>query len=245
MHKINLLAVLPLFALAGSALEQPARSQAWQCTPPQYLPRPKLELPPKAEIRRSPVTGYVLTLSWSREYCRKNARKPDADLQCNGKIGDFGFVLHGLWPETKGPDYPQWCKPVGLLSAKLVSRHICMTPSVQLLQHEWAKHGSCMTGKAENYFASGKLLFDALEFPDMERLSRSATKIGDITSAFADINSGLPDDAIRVKTGRNDWLEEVRICLNKKFKPERCPKNSGGAKNKAPAKIWRGGKAGG
>ena len=23
--------------------------------------------------------------------------------------GSFGFVPHGLWPETRGPAYPQWC----------------------------------------------------------------------------------------------------------------------------------------
>ncbi len=234
--------------LATSAPRDPVLAQAWQCRPPANLPRPVIEPQPAGEIRRTAVASYILALSWSPEYCRARGRDPDMALQCDGKIGDFGFILHGLWPEAKGPDYPQWCRKADLLPRKVVADNICMTPSVQLLQHEWAKHGTCMARRPETYFAAAKLLFEAIDFPDMDRLSRQGGKPGEaplnaagLAAAFASFNEGLPANAIRVKTNERGWLQEVRICLDKKFRPQACPGFVRGAPDKAEVKIWRGG----
>jgi ribonuclease T2 len=226
--------------LLGAATHQTATAQAWQCRAPKYLPRPVLELPEPGQVRRTPVDGYVLALSWSREYCRGREYDPSMRYQCSGEIGDFGFVLHGLWPEAKGPNYPQYCRSVGVLPRKVVADNICMTPSVQLLQHEWAKHGTCMATKPETYFSAAKLLFGAIEFPDMDRLSRGTLTVGGLRQAFADQNAGLPANAVRVKTSDKGWLQEVRLCLGKDLKPRRCPSFAQGAPDKAEIKLWRG-----
>jgi ribonuclease T2 len=222
-----------------------AHAQAWQCRAPTYLPRPALELPEPGQVRRTPIDGYVLALSWSREYCRGRERDPSMRYQCSGEVGDFGFVLHGLWPEAKGPNYPQYCRNVGVLSRKVVADNICMTPSPQLIQHEWAKHGTCMAKTPEAYFGAAKLLFDAVEFPDMDRLSRQVERgtpltVSALATAFADLNDGLPANALRVKTNDKGWLQEVRICLGKDLKPRRCPSFVQGARDKAVVKVWRG-----
>jgi ribonuclease T2 len=230
-----LLLIAPALLASSSA-----QSQAWQCHAPKYLPRPVLELPEPGQARRTPVDGYLLTLSWSREYCRGRDQDPSMRYQCSGEIGDFGFVLHGLWPEAKGPNYPQYCRSVGVLPKKVVAENICMTPSVQLLQHEWAKHGTCMATKPETYFAAAKLLFGAIEFPDMDRLSRGTLTVGGLRQSFADLNAGLPANAVQVKTGDKGWLQEVRICLGKDLKPRRCPGFTQGAPDKAEIKLWRG-----
>jgi ribonuclease T2 len=244
----KLAAMLPIVALlAASSTHQAVTAQAWQCKAPASLSRPTVETPPAGDIRRTPVAGYVLALSWSREYCRGREKDPAMELQCSGRIGDFGFVLHGLWPEAAGPDYPQWCRKAGQLSRKVVADNICMTPSVQLLQHEWAKHGTCMARKPETYFGAAKLLFDAIEFPDMDRLSRQGDKEGEarlnaagLADAFATYNDGLPASAVKVQTNERSWLKEVRICLDKKFKPQACPRFVQGARDKAEVKVWRG-----
>ena len=191
-------------------------------------------------MRRTPVDGYVLALSWSREYCKDRGNDPAMRYQCSGEIGDFGFVLHGLWPEAKGPNYPQYCRSVGVLPRKVVADNICMTPSVQLLQHEWAKHGTCMAKKPETYFGAAKLLFGAIEFPDMDRLSRQPLNAKRLAEVFAENNAGLPANAVRVKTNDRGWLQEVRICLGKDLKPRRCPAFVQGAPDKAEIKVWRG-----
>ena len=223
---------------------QPATAQDWQCKAPATLPRPTIE--PQEEIRRTPVSGYTLALSWSREFCRGREKDPAMALQCGGKIGDFGFIVHGLWPNAAGPDYPIWCRKARLLSRKVVADHICMSPIVQLLQHQWAKHGSCMVRRPETYFGAAKLLFEAIEFPDMDRLSRQGEKddvplnAAGLADAFATDNDGLPANAVRFKSNERGWLQEVRICLDKKFKPTACPRHISGARDKAEIKIWRG-----
>ena len=232
-------------ALVASSTYDNAAAQAWQCRAPKFLPRPALELPGQAQVRRTPVNGYILALSWSREICRGRERDPAMRFQCSGDIGDFGFVLHGLWPEAKGPDYPQYCRNVGVLSRDVVSKNICMTPSPQLLQHEWAKHGTCMSKTPEAYFGAARLLFGAITFPDMDRLSRQVERGTPLTAdgmadAFASLNEGLPADALRIKTNKKGWLQEVRICLGRDFKPRRCPGFVQGESGKATVKVWRG-----
>jgi ribonuclease T2 len=226
--------------LGGSSAHQAVSAQAWQCRAPKSLPRPSLELPEPGQVRRTPVDGYVLAISWSREYCRRREQDPSMRYQCSGEIGDFGFVLHGLWPEAKGPNYPQYCRSVGVLPRKVVADNICMTPSVQLLQHEWAKHGTCMAKKPETYFGAARLLFGAIEFPDMDRLSRQPLNAKGLAEVFAENNAGLPANAVRVKTNDRGWLQEVRICLGKDLKPRRCPAFVQGAPEKAEIKVWRG-----
>lgn len=231
--------------LATSTPHEPALAQAWQCRAPANLPRPVPEYAKPDEVRRTPVDGYILALSWSREHCRGRENNPDDVLQCGRAMGEFGFILHGLWPEAKGPNYPQWCRKADVLPRKVIAQNICMTPSVQLMQHEWAKHGTCMARKPETYFGAARLLFNALEFPDMDRLSREGEKAGTLTAArlaeeFSLNNDGLKQAAIKVKTNRRGWLDEVHICLDKNFKPRACPAFVRGAPDNAPIKIWRG-----
>jgi ribonuclease T2 len=225
-----------------------AYAQAWQCRAPASLQRPQIEIAQPKQIRRVPIDGYVLALSWSREYCKS---KQGRGLQCDGSIGDFGFILHGLWPEAKGPDYPQYCRKAAVLPREVVSQNICMTPDVQLLQHEWAKHGTCMSRTPQAYFKAARLMYSAIDFPDMDRLSRqykdskykkgAPLTVGGLAAAFAANNDGLRADAIRVQTNEKGWLKEVRVCLGNDFRPRRCPAFVQGARDSAEVKIWRGG----
>src|SRR3546814_2672867 len=98
-------------------------------------------------------------MSWSPQHCAR-VRNPKAArdrFQCAGESGRFGWVLHGLWPEADGPAYPQWCRPAKIVPAPVLRRHMCMTPSAQLLQHEWAKHGTCMSPHPAAYFRAAEI----------------------------------------------------------------------------------------
>ncbi len=242
--------VLLSSAITTIAATITAQAQAWQCRVPANLPRPHAEQSIPSQIRRTPVAGYTLALSWSREYCKSQNGK---SMQCDGSIGDFGFILHGLWPEgmgqikghNSGANYPQYCRKAAVLPRAVVAQNICMMPGVQLLQHEWTKHGTCMTRKPETYFKAARVMFGAIEFPDMDMLSRQyksgkpLTAAG-LANAFAANNKGLPANALSIKTGRSGWLQEVHICLAKNFKPRRCAGNTQGARGPAEIKIWRG-----
>jgi ribonuclease T2 len=132
-----------------------------------------------------------------------------------------------------------------VLPRQTITNNICLSPSPQLLQHQWAKHGSCIAKTPEAYFGAARLLFHALEFPDMARLSREPERGTPLTAAtiaerFAELNDGMPADSVTVKVSPKGWLQEIRICLDRTFKPRRCPSFSRAASRTAHVKIWRG-----
>ncbi len=207
---------------------------ATQCHAPQSLPAPKLESVPADKVRQMPVTDYLLTFSWGPQFCR-SAGKDVA--QCMD--GGDGFVLHGLWPEGGGASWPQYCKPASAVPTTIIRATYCATPSVDLIQHEWAKHGTCMTDDPARYFKAATALYDAVKSPDMNGLSHARPDAGAFVTAFVAANPGLRADSINLQLGKGGWLEEVRICLNTEFKPHRCPADKGGARPRDRIKIWR------
>ncbi|MEO0031235.1 MAG: hypothetical protein RIS94_993 [Pseudomonadota bacterium] len=158
-------------------------------------------------------------------------------MQCSGQAGRFGFVLHGLWPESTPGRWPQWCsaRPVPV---ETIRRNLCLTPSPALMAHEWAKHGSCMARTPEGYFRAGRALVRSLAFPDMAHLSRAeGLTAGALRGAMREATPFLPTEAIRVKANPRGWLEEVHVCYGADFFPAAC--TDAGLADDAPLKIWR------
>lgn len=232
--RATILAVITLVATPGAA-----SAQAFQCRVPTDLPAAR-RVSPDGPVRRAPITGYTLALSWSPEFCRGRERNPQDYLQCSGAAGRFGFVVHGLWPEGAGRS-PQWCRAVPPPSPAVVRGQLCRTPAVQLLAHEWAKHGSCMARDAAGYFRVGNILADSLRYPAMETLSRDrALTAGKLREAFAAANPGRPAGSFGLLVNERGWLQEVRLCLNRRFRSIRCPARQAGPRDAAAVKIWRG-----
>ena len=232
-----------VMALAGAALlPGVALAQARSCAVPAQIAPPRPDLPSASQpARRLPTASYTLAISWSPEYCR--SRKTDARdaFQCAGTRPKFGFTLHGLWPDGAGKDWPQYCAPATLLPAAVLRGNLCATPSAQLLQHEWAKHGTCMTNRPADYFTRSTALYRGLRYPDMAALSRRPLTAGGFAQAFAAANPGMRPNMMRVTAGRNGWLDEVWLCLSTRFRPQPCPAHQGGLAPGAPLRIWRGG----
>ncbi|XHS00203.1 ribonuclease T(2) [Sphingomonas sp. DBB INV C78] len=227
-----------LLSLPGTAL-----AQARDCRVPAVLPRPAVDEATAQQPRRNvPIGGYTLALTWSPEYCRTRANSPTDRFQCGGGPARFGFTLHGLWPDGLGEQWPQYCRPAALLPDRLVRSNLCMTPSVQLLQHEYAKHGTCMSASPEAYFRTAGALYGGLRFPDMAALSRRPTlSVRQLAEALATSNPGTDAAMWKIATNRKGWLEEVRLCLDTALKPKRCRAWAGGAKPNDSVRIWRGG----
>ncbi len=217
-----------------------AQAQAYQCRIPQApVSVPRVE--PDGASRRVPITGYTLALSWSPEYCRTRKNRSADALQCSGKNGRFGLILHGFWPEGSGGNWPQWCPTTRNPAPKDVREHLCMTPSARLLAHEWAKHGSCMVRKPETYFKINQILWDSLQMPDLDRLSRrDGLNAGNIREAFHTANPGIKTSAIGIDLNKRGWLEEIRVCYGKDYRPTRCSPARFGARDSVKASIWRG-----
>lgn len=236
---------IKLFVAAAAAIalpSQPAFAQAYQCAIPRGVDKVQPVRKPAGESRRvKPVTGYLLSLSWSPEFCKFRQDEARHESQCGGKLGDFGFILHGLWPETRGSDYPRWCAWQVPVPRETLRENMCVIPSERLIARQWAKHGSCMTKSPGTYFRISKVMYDAVRYPDMGALSRRPLTIGAFRKAFAAANPGLEHDMVLVKTNRRGWLEEVRLCLGDDFRPARCAAHNRRQRANAPLKIWRGG----
>jgi len=225
--------LLVLFFVSSTAYAQPMA-----CAVPDISTSLAAETAPAAEVKRVPILGYLLSLSWSPQYCRgRHGMAQDAG-QC-GPQARFGFVLHGLWPEGEDQQDPAWCAPAKPLSPQLIRQHFCMTPSAALLQHEWAKHGTCMTNDPATYFETGAQLYRSLRYPDMRVLSRQTHSTASFAAAFARANAGLRPDMLRIMIDQSGWLKEVRLCLGRDVRPRPCPMGEPGKPDQRPVRIWR------
>ena len=226
--------------LWASVAPSMAFAQANACHVPAQLDVPGVERPGGEVPHSVAIRSYTLALSWSPEFCRGH---PDDD-QCDTANGQFGFIIHGLWPEGAGQDHPQWCAPAAPLPAAVVRAQFCAMPSARLIAHEWAKHGVCATSNPADYFGASRRLYGALHIPDMNALSRRPLDVGGFKRVFAAGNPAIAPSALVVANDRNGgWLRELRICLSRDLKPQPCARAQGrGAPDGAPLKIWRGGR---
>jgi len=228
---------LPL-VLAALLVSPACARQAQSCDVPADLPRPMLEGPTVDQPRRLvPTGGYTLAVGWSPQYCASRMSSPRDHIQCGGEVGRFGFILHGLWPDGNGDASPQYCAPARLVPDKVIRASLCSTPSPQLIQHEWEKHGTCMAKTPADYFGRSVALYAALRFPDMEKLSGRTMTAAAFQRAFAAANDGMRPDQMRLDVSKEGRLEEVWICLDKRFARRSCPADAGGAPAAAIVKI--------
>lgn len=228
---------LALLAAATLSLPAPALAQAYQCSA-------RLAVPPLPQIQREgprsnvPIRAYTLAISWAPEYCR-NDRDPQS-VECSGRYGRFGMIVHGLWPEGDG-QAPQWCQANAIPTPDTLRRNLCMTPSPYLIAHEWAKHGSCMAKTPDAYYAMARRLWDKLKWPDVDALSRKpGLTVGDLREAVALANPGLRRETIGVLISDKGWLRELRLCYTRSFKLQACKRRQFGPNDAKALKIWRG-----
>ena len=229
-------------SFGATLLPAGAQAQAYRCAVPATIAQPHADLPSADQPKRVlPIGGYTLAITWAPQYCR-TARGDAADFQC-GAGNRFGFTLHGLWPDGVGKDWPQYCSATALVPKPVIRATICSTPSAQLIQHEWAKHGTCMAGeRPQTYFARSTKAYAKLRYPDMDALSRRPLSTARFTEAMAAANPGLSAAMMRVTATRQGWLDEVWLCMDTRLRYRRCPAHQGGLPASAPLKIWRGGR---
>ena len=216
----------------------PLYAPAYQCRVPEQVSVPRIE--PDGPPRTMPITGYTLALSWAPEFCKPREGERRHAIQCSGRNGRFGMVVHGLWPEGRH-GWPQWCPTARRVSPAEVRHNLCMSPSVSLLARQWAKHGACMVRRPETYLKVTRTLWDSLQMPDFDRLSRDeALTAGMIRTEFLRANPGFRREAVGVKLNERGWLKELRLCYAKDFRPKPCDRGRFGPPDAARVKIWRG-----
>ncbi|BAY34359.1 ribonuclease T2 [Nostoc carneum NIES-2107] len=163
---------------------------------------------------------YVLTLSWSPDYCANNGDRDPQQCKAGKKLG---FVLHGLWPQyQKG--YPANCSSEKL-PKKLKQEFAGLFPSPKLYDHEWEKHGTCSGKTPKEYLKLSKQLKDSVAIPTAYNRPNKPfrTTINGLQNAFVSANSELNPNAIAPYcSGSGRFLQEVFFCYSKDGQPGVC-----------------------
>ncbi|PTU32082.1 ribonuclease T2 family protein [Stenotrophobium rhamnosiphilum] len=162
-----------------------------------------------------PFDYWLLSLSWSPQYCRDHVGDP----QC---LRPYAFVVHGLWPQNE-VGYPKDCGRSDLVSQKWLKRMLPIMPSAKLIQHEWRKHGVCSTMSMDEYFMTVERSYRNIAIPLIYQEPKEYinTTAEEIQRNFLAVNPGLTADRIALQcSGR--FLKEVRVCYDKNFQFRSC-----------------------
>jgi ribonuclease T2 len=164
-----------------------------------------------------PFDYYVLSLSWSPEYCASEARPKDP--QC---VRPYAFVVHGLWPQYER-GWPKDCGRGEYLSNELIANAMQFMPSKPLVIHEWRKHGVCSGLSAARYFDTAERAYRSITIPARFTALEQplSTTVQQIEAAFLAANPKLSPDMIATQC-RGRHLQELRLCMTPDLQPRRC-----------------------
>jgi ribonuclease T2 len=174
---------------------------------------------PQSPDNPSTFDYYLLSLSWAPTYCA--AHPDDNSTEC--RPGEHKtFVLHGLWPQSQSGAPPENCGNARPVSQQIVRHMLAYFPSAGLVQHEWAKHGTCSSLSAGDYFAKVEQAFQALQVPDAYRNVDQQTTVSrhDIEANFASANHA-PEAAFRLSC-HNGELVSAEACMSKSLQFQAC-----------------------
>jgi ribonuclease T2 len=160
---------------------------------------------------------YLLTLSWSPEFCHSPAHADKPECQS----GHHGFVIHGLWPQYAAHGYPEDCSDAPGLSNP--SEMADIMPDAWLVAHEWKTHGTCSGLDGESYFKLLRQAFGSVKVPDRLVAPHENFSLPpqEIKSEFVRANPNLSAEDMTVSCG-NNYLTAVSMCMTKDLKPTAC-----------------------
>ncbi|MGV6803032.1 MAG: ribonuclease T2 family protein [Ruegeria sp.] len=164
---------------------------------------------------------YVLSLSWSPNWCAREGDARGSD-QCDARH-DFGWILHGLWPQYH-QGWPSYCQTPKAPPSRAMTRDMeDIQASSGLAWHQWKKHGTCSGLGAGEYFDLSRRAYQRIKRPSVFRQLDQAVKLPArvVEDTFIKANPELERDMITV-TCKRGYIEEVRVCLSRDLDPVPC-----------------------
>ena len=164
---------------------------------------------------------YVMALSWSPTWCALEGDRRGSP-QCDAEA-DFGWVLHGLWPQYED-GWPSYCPTNARNPSRADTRDEAdLFGSSGNAWHQWNKHGRCSGLLADDYYALAREAYGRVTRPELLRKLEDPVRVPAkvIEQAFLEDNPQLTADQITItcKSGR---IQEARICLTRDLEPRRC-----------------------
>lgn len=151
---------------------------------------------------------YLLTLSWSPEFCSIKGTSP----QC---AAHPGFIVHGLWPQNFDGTYPASCD-LSRPGPAHPEENMDITPDASLLEHEWGKHGTCTTLTPDAFFGMERKAFHSVVIPPFfAKLDHEIEmRTDEIVMEFSRANPTFPPGSVVVSCSQRK-LSAVEVCLSK------------------------------
>lgn len=165
---------------------------------------------------------YVLSLSWSPGWCATDG-DARASPQCDPRH-DFGWVLHGLWPQREDGGYPSYCRTAARDPSRAETAAMADIMGTDgAAWYQWKKHGRCSGLTAGTYLGAARLAYERIEMPvAFTRLNRDVSLPARVVEeAFLAANPGLTPEMITI-TCKGPRIQEARICLSRRLEPRPC-----------------------
>ena len=180
-----------------------------------------LAAPLRAQHTSGDFDYYVMALSWSPNWCALEGDSRGSP-QCDDNA-DFGWVLHGLWPQYEN-GWPADCRhSFRNPSRRDTAAQADLFGSSGSAWHQWNKHGSCSGLSPDDYYAFAREAYNRFTRPAIfRRLEDPVTLPASlIEEAFMRDNDGLDADEITI-TCRSNRIQEARICLTRDLELREC-----------------------
>lgn len=164
---------------------------------------------------------YVMSLSWSPTWCALEGDRRRSP-QCQDDA-DFGWVLHGLWPQNEN-GWPSYC----VTDARNPSRtdtaeQAGLFGSAGNAWHQWNKHGRCSGLTAADFYDLAREAYWRIERPAIFRKLQAPVRLPAtvVEEAFLEANPGMSPDQITItcKAGR---IQEARVCMTRSLELQNC-----------------------
>ena len=170
-----------------------------------------------ANVRNAPgdFDYFLLDMPWGPVFCTSIK---DVSAQCRPQAG---FVVHGLWPQNNNGTWPEFCSHSP--GPRDLTPNLDITPDIALLQHEWAKHGTCSGLTPAEFFRAEHEAFAQIQTPtaliDLNN-SRTFTPLF-VLDMFYVTNPGFPPGSFSLSC-KNGHVIAVEACFSKSLQPIAC-----------------------
>lgn len=168
---------------------------------------------------------YVLALSWTPTWCALEGDARGSE-QCDASK-DFGWTLHGLWPQYH-QGWPSFCRtPERQPSRGMTNGMADIMGTSGLAWHQWKKHGTCSGLSASSYYALSRDAYEKINRPALFRKLKDPVKVPAkvIEEAFLKENPALKANMLTI-TCKQGRIQEARVCLSKSLEPVPCGRDT-------------------
>ncbi len=158
---------------------------------------------------------FLLDMAWGPSFC---SSIKDVSASCRPQAG---FAVHGLWPQNNNGTWPQFCAQTP--ASGDLARNLDITPDMDLIQHEWSKHGTCSGLAVASYFQAAHQAFAQFTMPlpliGMHS-SRTYTTLYTMNMLYL-ANPAFPRGSLSLSCNASH-VTAVEACFNKALEPIRC-----------------------